>query len=147
MHISKFLFLISVVLGQNGQHRLYKKLVMNSNDWSKFVHKTINFEVETKIECGASCNHHNEQCDMFIHKLDILECHIGTFENGNQNYLTGQNGDNPVYLSLGELPIYSSILLESLLNITIRFLNIEDVTYVINIEDIFGFFESHLNIY
>ena len=104
MQILKFLFLISVVfLGQNnGQNnRLYKKLVMNSNDWSKFVHKTINFDVETKIECGASCNHHNEQCDMFIHKLD-LECHIGTFENGQQNYLNGQTGDNPVYLSLGE---------------------------------------------
>ena len=72
---------------------------MNSDDWSKFVHKTINFDVETKIECGASCSYHNEQCDMFIHDL---ECHIGTFENGQQNYLNGQTGDNPVYLSLGE---------------------------------------------
>ena len=94
------LFFCTYVLGEN-HHRLYKKLVMNANDWTKFVHKTMNFDVKTKIECGASCNHQSTQCDMFISFTDDLVCHIGTFENGNQNFLNGPSGDYPVYLSIG----------------------------------------------
>ena len=102
MHILKFLFLISVVLGQNGQHRLYKKLVMNSNDWSKFIHKTINFEVGTKIECGASCSYHKEDCDLFVYKNVSYQCHIGITGNENTNFLTGQiPGEYPVYFNVG----------------------------------------------
>ena len=105
----KFILLLSMVNCENDErHRLYKRLVMQANDWTKFVHKTVQFDVETKIECGASCNYHLEECDMFIHFQDDILCHIGLFENGNQNFLTGLSGEHPVYLSLGNRKIFSS---------------------------------------
>ena len=82
--------------------RLYKKLDLDANVWSIFVHKTENFEVDTLIECGASCNSKEQQCDMFIFQKEKLKCHVGTFENSNQNYLNGQTGTNPAFLYIGK---------------------------------------------
>ena len=74
---------------------------MDANDWKKFVYKTINFNVETPVECGANCNYFNENCDLFILQSDTTVCHIGTFENGQQNYLSSPGGDHPVHLNIG----------------------------------------------
>ena len=82
--------------------RLYKKLDLDGNVWSIFVHKTEDFEVDTLIECGASCNSKEQQCDMFIFQKEKLKCHVGTFENSNQNYLNGQTGTNPAFLYIGK---------------------------------------------
>ena len=87
-------------------HRLYKRLTMNANVWKIFVHKTINFDVETLVECGANCNYFNENCDMFILQSDTTVCYIGTFENGQQNYLSSPEGDHPVHLNLGSMHLF-----------------------------------------
>ena len=81
--------------------RLYKKLDLDGNVWSVFVHKTEDFEVDTLIECGASCNSKEQQCDMFIFQKEKLKCHVGIFENSNQNFLSGQTGTNPAFLYIG----------------------------------------------
>ena len=98
-----FLFLLVLLVFAKNEHRLYRRLVLDAPDWSKFIHKQINFDVKTKIECGASCNFNGDQCDMFVHKNDDTVCYVGIFENGNQNFLTGQSGNHPVYLSIGTL--------------------------------------------
>ena len=69
----------------------------------RFVHKTELFDVKTKIECGASCNHYGEGCDLWIYLSGDLECHIGIFNNPNENWLSGQSGNDPVYVKIGKL--------------------------------------------
>ena len=69
----------------------------------RFVHKTEVFDVKTKIECGASCNHYGEGCDLWIYLSGDLECHIGIFNNPNENWLSGQSGNDPVYVKIGKL--------------------------------------------
>ena len=74
---------------------------MDANDWMKFVHKTMLFEVKTTIECGSYCNQHDTACDMFILRNN-KKCHMGTFENGQTNFLNQLSGEFPVHLSLGK---------------------------------------------
>ena len=80
---------------------------MNGNDWAKFVNKTLAFDVDTIIECGAHCNSHDIQCDMFIlQKTNIRSnCHLGSFENDQPNYFNGVSEEAPVYLGLGNQKI------------------------------------------
>ena len=85
------------VYGENQNGRLYKRLILDGSEWSKLVSKTIPFDVKTKIECGASCNHHDANCDLFIFKSELQKCYIGVTENGNPNYLTGQTGEGLLY--------------------------------------------------
>ena len=77
--------------------------MLDASDWTLFVHKTIDFKVFTKIECGSACNYLADQCNMFIH-IDE-DCHVGNYNNGNQNILSGLSGDFPAYLDLGRLGV------------------------------------------
>ena len=52
------------VYGENQNGRLYKRLILDGSEWSKLVSKTIPFDVKTKIEWGASCSHHDANCDL-----------------------------------------------------------------------------------
>lgn len=76
-------------------------MLLDGSDWQLFIHKTPLYEVKTKIECGSVCSAYGSECDMFIHKTDISECHIGTTENSNTNFLTGQTGDGSLYIKIG----------------------------------------------
>ena len=87
----------SVVQGENQNRRMYKRLILDGSEWSKFISKTIPFYVKTKIECGASCSHHDSSCDLFIFKPELKKCYLGITENGNTNYLTGQTGISLLY--------------------------------------------------
>ena len=84
---------------------------MNGNDWAKFVNKTISFDVDTIIECGAHCNSHDIQCDMFIlQKTNVKSnCHLGSFENNQPYYLNGVSEEAPVYLGLGNQNFFYQI--------------------------------------
>ena len=97
MIIFTVILLIYSVHGENQNGRLYKRLILEGSEWSKFISKTIPFDVNTKIECGASCNHHDASCDLFIFKSESQKCYIGITENGNTNYLTGQTGIGLLY--------------------------------------------------
>ena len=101
--------------------RLYKKLDLDGNVWSIFVHKTEDFEVDTLIECGASCNSKEQQCDMFIFQKEKLKCHVGTFENSNQNYLNGQTGTNPAFLYIGKYIFYPLFVLSNILELALNY--------------------------
>ena len=55
------------------------------------------------IECGAICNaQFDGGCDMYSPQKDTKKCHIGYFDNTESEYLTGQEGDHSVYLSLSK---------------------------------------------
>ena len=43
---------------------------------------------------------------MFILQSDTTVCYIGTFENGQQNYLSSPEGDHPVHLNLGSMHLF-----------------------------------------
>ena len=85
---------------------LYKRLKMDTNDWSKFVHKTLIIGVKTVIECGGHCNYYDEKCDLFIFQIGCENseptCHIGKLENTEQNYPQGQSGQNPLHFNLSK---------------------------------------------
>ena len=100
---------------------MYKKLDLDGNVWSIFVHKTEDFEVDTLIECGASCNSKEQQCDMFIFQKEKLKCHVGTFENSNQNYLNGQTGTNPAFLYIGKYIFYPLFVLSNILELALNY--------------------------
>ena len=100
---------------------MYKKLDLDANVWSIFVHKTEDFEVDTLIECGASCNSKEQQCDMFIFQKEKLKCHVGTFENSNQNYLNGQTGTNPAFLYIGKYIFYPLFVLSNILELALNY--------------------------
>ena len=87
--------------GHTSQNKnsLYRRLNLDANQWTKFVHKTIGFEVATKIECGSACNYLNDQCNMFIHIEE--KCHVGNSNLDNQNHLTGLTGTHALYLEMG----------------------------------------------
>ena len=97
MIIFTLILLIYSVQGENQNGRLYKALILDGSEWSKFIYKTIPFDVKTKIECGASCNHHEASCDLFVFKSQLKKCYLGLIENGNPNYLTGQTGEGLLY--------------------------------------------------
>ena len=97
MHIFTIIILIYSVQGENQNGRMYKRLILDGSEWSKFISKTIPFYVKTKIECGASCSHHDSGCDLFIFKPELKKCYLGITENGNPNYLTGQTGISLLY--------------------------------------------------
>ena len=85
---------------------LYKRLKMDANDWSKFVHKTLIIGVKTVIECGGHCNYYDEKCDLFIFQIGCENseptCHIGKLENTEQNYPQGQSGQNSLHFNLSK---------------------------------------------
>ena len=85
---------------------LYKRLKMNTNDWSKFLHKTLIIGVKTVIECGGHCNYYDEKCDLFIFQIGCENseptCHIGKLENTEQNYPQGQSGQNSLHFNLSK---------------------------------------------
>ena len=100
---------------------MYKKLDLDGNVWSIFVHKTEDFEVDTLIECGASCNSKEQQCDMFIFQKEKLKCHVGIFENSNQNFLSGQTGTNPAFLYIGKYIFYPLFVLSNILELALNY--------------------------
>ena len=91
------IILICSVHGENQNGRLYKGLILDGPKWNKFISKTIPFDVKTKIECGASCNHHGESCELFIFKSELKKCYLGITANENPTYLTGQTGEGILY--------------------------------------------------
>ena len=87
---------------------LYKRLMLNANDWTKLVHKTLTINVKSVIECGGNCNYYDEKCDLFIFQIGCSvngepACHIGKLENTEQNYLQGQSGQNPVHFNFSKI--------------------------------------------
>ena len=97
----RFLSFFTIILAQD-EHRMYRRLVLDEGDWTKFVFKTISFDVKTKIECGSTCNYHKDQCSLFSYDEFLSKCHIGNFEHQNSNTLLGMPGQSPVYLFLGK---------------------------------------------
>ena len=73
---------------------------MPFNLWKKFIHTTPDYYVDTTIECGAACNAHWAQCDLFVFQENQKRCHVGLADQNN-NYLTGLSGTWPVHLSIG----------------------------------------------
>ena len=110
MLLISFLILLSSIF-VNSNNKIYKRLHLKPPGWTKFVSKSINHDIKTRIECGSTCNYHDSNCDLFIHLKDEDMCHIGTFENGNQNYLSSNDfsGQYPVYLSLGKYQISKTV--------------------------------------
>ena len=100
MILLRFVLLMSTPLVIHGQ--LYKRIVLNADEFSKLIHKTIPYNIKTKIECGAACSYHKEDCDLFVYKNVSYQCHIGITGNENTNFLTGQiPGEYPVYFNVG----------------------------------------------
>ena len=100
MFIFKFLSFMPIILAQN-ENRLYRRLVLDEADWTKFIFKTITFDVKTKIECGSTCNYHQDQCSLFSYDEFLSKCHIGNFEHQIGNSMFGMHGQSSVYLFLG----------------------------------------------
>ena len=88
-------------------NQLYKRLILSGYDWTQFVYKTPDFNVDTKIECGGHCNYQSTGCDLFVHESDSTTCHLGIFENGNTNFLSSVGaGETPVYIKIGYWKAY-----------------------------------------
>ena len=100
MFLFKFLSFIPIMLAQN-ENRLYRRLVLDEADWTKFIFKTITFDVKTKIECGSTCNYHQDQCSLFSYDEFLSKCHIGNFEHQIGNSMFGMHCQSSVYLFLG----------------------------------------------
>ena len=101
MILLNLVILIFSALAIHGQ--LYKRIVLNVDLFSKFIHKSIPYNVKTKIECGAHCSYHKSDCDLFFYKPVSYQCHIGSTGNLNTNFLTGQiPGEYPVYYNTGK---------------------------------------------
>ena len=82
-------------------NKLFKRLTLNADHWQKFVHKIIDYDVNTLIECGGHCNSHDSNCDLFVFMKDTSTCHIGTLSNGNTNFLSGYSGEHHLHFSVG----------------------------------------------
>ena len=82
-------------------NKLFKRLTLHADRWQKFVHKRIDYDVNTLIECGGHCNYHDLQCDLFIFMKDSMTCHIGTLSNGNTDFLSGFSGEHHLHFSFG----------------------------------------------
>ena len=55
------------------------------------------------IECGALCSaQFDGGCHLYAPQKDTKTCHLGYFDNTETNYLTGQSGIQPVYLSISK---------------------------------------------
>ena len=94
-------FIITITLAQN-ENRLYRRLVLDEANWTKFIFKTISFDVKTKIECGSTCNYYQDQCSLFCYDEFSSKCLIGNFEHQTGNSIIGMLGQSPVYLYLGK---------------------------------------------
>ena len=101
MFLFRFLSFIPIIFAQN-ENRLYRRLVLDEADWTKFIFKTITFDVKTKIECGSTCNYHQDQCSLFSYDEFSSKCHIGNFEHQIGNSIFGMHGQSSVYLFLGK---------------------------------------------
>ena len=100
MFLFKFLSFIPIILAQN-ENRLYRRLFLDEEDWTKFIFKTISFDVKTRIECGSTCNYHQNQCSLFSYDEFLSNCHIGNFEHQIGNLMFGMHGQSSAYLFLG----------------------------------------------
>ena len=81
----------------------YKKLSLDNTEWPVYISKTVPFMTNGNIECGAICNaQFDGGCDMYSPHKETKRCHIGYFDNTESDYLTGQEGDHSVYLSLSK---------------------------------------------
>ena len=94
-----FLILISILSVTSGKKNgiLYKRITLDETQWPGYISKTVPFKTNGNIECGAICASGN--CDLYAPQKDTKSCHIGYFENTKTDYLTGQNGIQPVYIS------------------------------------------------
>ena len=76
--------------------------MLDEADWTKFIFKTIPFDVKTKIECGSACNYHQDQCSLFSYDEFLSKCHIGNFDHQDGNTLMEMPGQSPIHLYLGK---------------------------------------------
>ena len=95
----KLLILISIlsVISSKKKGILYKRIALDDTQWPGYVSKTVPFKISGNIECGAICA--SENCDLYAPQKETKSCHIGYFENTETDYLTGQDGIQPVYIS------------------------------------------------
>ena len=95
-----FLTICNITSGLIQTH--YKRLSLDDTEWPGYISKTIPFKTNGNIECGAICSaQFDGGCHMYAPQKDTKSCHIGYFDNTATDYLTGQSGNQPVYLSLG----------------------------------------------
>ena len=97
MKLLIFISILSVTSGEKKKGILYKRLTLDETQWPGLISKTVPFKTNGNIECGAICA--SENCDLYAPQKETKSCHIGHFENTETDYLTGQDGIQPVYIS------------------------------------------------
>jgi hypothetical protein len=97
MKLLIFISILSVISGEKKKGILYKRLILDDTQWPGYISKTVPFKTNGNIECGAICASGN--CDLYAPQKDTKSCHIGYFENTETDYLTGQDGLQPIYIS------------------------------------------------
>ena len=100
--IMKFMILFSFFGRISGLIQIqYKQLSLDDKQWPGYISKTITYNTSTNIECGAVCSaQFDGGCHLYAQEKDTKTCHIGYFDNTNTEYLTDQDGIQPVYISL-----------------------------------------------
>ena len=97
----KLLILISILSITTAEKKakgiLYKRITLDETQWPGYISRTVPFKSNGNIECGAICASGN--CDLFAPQKETKSCHIGYFENTETDYLKGQDGIQPVYIS------------------------------------------------
>ena len=89
--------ILSVTSGEKPKGIFYKRLILDETQWPGYISKTVPFKTNGNIECGAICA--SENCDLYAPQKETKSCHIGHFKNTETDYLTGQDGNQPVYIS------------------------------------------------
>ena len=101
------IFLLNVSTISTFRSSIYKKVTLEGNEWSVFINKTVSFSTNGLIECGTLCTaEQKEGCDLFTIIDAEKLCHLGFFKNTFTNFLTGQEGTQPVYVNNGNFKCY-----------------------------------------
>ena len=97
MKLLIFLSILSVTSGEKKKGILYKRITLDETQWPGLISKTVPFKTNGNIECGAICA--SENCDLYAPQKETKSCHIGYFKDKENDYLTGQEGIQSVYIS------------------------------------------------
>lgn len=97
-----FIFLIFIPFVQSSLTFQYKRVYLETNEWTNYISDYIDSEfIETKIECGSLCSTMEDSCDFFVYDQGCFAGHLQNTEAHSET--KDLSGTHSAYVDLTKM--------------------------------------------
>ena len=97
-----FIFLIFIPFVQSSSTFQYKRVYLETNEWTNYISDYIDSEfIETKIECGSLCSTMEDSCDFFVYDQGCFAGHLQNTEAHSET--KDLSGTHSAYVDLTKM--------------------------------------------